>query len=120
MDIADSQFLNMEGRLTLGSGRNRVEIYEVATVHAASYLIAYVPSEKAIFMADHMGSPFRTGLPAANLNTVSMHSALVDLGIDIDKILDAHGAREFRWKEMRDSVASYAPQTCAGNRPVCM
>jgi glyoxylase-like metal-dependent hydrolase (beta-lactamase superfamily II) len=41
-EIADNQFLNVDHRLTLGSGRQSVEIYEVSTIHAASFLVTYV------------------------------------------------------------------------------
>jgi glyoxylase-like metal-dependent hydrolase (beta-lactamase superfamily II) len=119
LEIADQQFLKMDGRLTLGSGRQRVEIYEVSTIHAASFLVTYVPAQKLIFITDHMNSPYKAGTPAANLNTVTMYSALQKLDIDIKRILVAHGARVFDWKDMRDAVEQYSEQQCPESRPVC-
>lgn len=112
-------FLIISSRLTLGAGTNRVEVYEVSTTHAASNLIVYVPSSKLIFIADHFGSPFAKGLPAASENTVSMLSALDELGLNIAKISTAHSARIFTMKEMRDSVAAFKPSLCTGGKPVC-
>jgi glyoxylase-like metal-dependent hydrolase (beta-lactamase superfamily II) len=115
----DRDFLKTASRVTFGEGRNRVEVYEVSTIHAARFLVTYVPSEKMVFIADHMGSPFAQGTPVANAGTVDMLSALEGLDIDIRKIATAHNARIFSMQDMRDSVANYTPGECAGKRPVC-
>lgn len=116
---AEGAMLGMSGRLTLGEGRNRVELYEVSTSHSAGYIVMYVPANKLIFIADHLGSPFASGTPVATQGTVTMLAALDQLDIDIDRIATAHGKRIFTMGEMRDSVAAYKPNTCDGNRPVC-
>ncbi|MFT5690965.1 MAG: glyoxylase-like metal-dependent hydrolase (beta-lactamase superfamily II) [Oceanicoccus sp.] len=113
------RLLNISKRATFGEGKKRVEIFEVATMHAASFLVTYVPAEKLVFIADHMGSPYKTGIPTANLNTVTMHKALEALNLDIEKIATAHNARIFTWKEMEKSVAAYAPLACTNALPVC-
>jgi glyoxylase-like metal-dependent hydrolase (beta-lactamase superfamily II) len=118
-EIQDGQFLKIDDRLTLGTGRQRVEIYEVATIHAASFLVTYVPAQKLIFIADHLNSPYRAGVPTANLNTVTMYNALQKLDIDINRILVAHGARVFDWKDMREAVNQYSEQDCPDSKPVC-
>ena len=112
-------FHSVGPRASFGDGRNRVEIYEVSTVHAASFLVTYVPADKTVFIADHMGSPFATGTPVASQSTVDMLAALEGLGIDIKTIVTAHSARVFSLQDMRKSVAAYKPTTCGGNRPVC-
>lgn len=116
----DANFLQVSQRLTLGEGKNRVEIYDVATIHAAHFLVTYVPAEKLVFIADHLNSPYKTGTPTANLNTVTMLSALKELGLDIRKITIAHGARVFTMKDMQASVDAYNPAGCLADRPVCM
>ncbi len=113
------RLLNISKQVTFGEGKKRVEIYEVATIHAASFLVTYVPAEKLVFIADHMGSPYKTGVPTANLNTVTMHAALKALGLDIKKIATAHNARIFSWKDMEKSVAAYAPLNCAEDHSLC-
>lgn len=116
----DWRFMTVGKRTTLGEGRDRVEIFEVSTIHAASYLIVYVPSERTIFIADHLGSPYATGVPVANLNTTSMLAALESLDLDVRRIATAHNGRIFSFKDLTDSVAAYADFSCAADRPVCM
>lgn len=115
----DVNFYSIGGRATFGEGRNRVEVYEVSTLHAASFLVTYVPAEKIIFIADHMGTPFADSTPVANPNTVDMLKALDSLNIDIKQIATAHNARIFSMQDMRNSVSAYKPSVCSGNRPVC-
>ncbi len=114
-----ADFLLANNRMTLGDGRNRVEIYEVSTSHSSGYLVVYVPASKTIFIADHLGSPFVSGTPVATQGTVTMLAALDELGIDIDRISTAHSARIFSMKEMRDSVREYSANECLNDRPVC-
>jgi glyoxylase-like metal-dependent hydrolase (beta-lactamase superfamily II) len=96
-----------------------VEIYDVATIHAKHFLVTYVPSQKLVFIADHLNSPYETGIPTASLNTTTMYEALLALDLDIKKIAIAHGARVFTMKEMQASVDAYSPQVCMADRPVC-
>ncbi len=118
-NAADADFLRINERMTLGKGRNRVEIYDVATIHTAHFLVTYVPSQKLIFIADHLNSPYESGAPTANLNTTTMYEALQALDLDISKIAIAHGARVFTMKEMQASVEAYSPLVCMADRPVC-
>jgi len=117
--VPDAEFLLASGRLTLGQGDGRVELYEVSTTHAARFLVTYVPEEKLIFMADHFNSPYVTGTPTANINTVTMWEALEALDLDFDRIAVSHGARIFSRNDMRDSVADFEPVGCMADRPVC-
>jgi glyoxylase-like metal-dependent hydrolase (beta-lactamase superfamily II) len=117
--VPDAGFLLASGRLTLGRGEARVELYEVSTMHAARFLVTYVPEEKLIFLADHFNSPYVSGIPTASLNTVTMWEALEKLDLDFDKIAVSHGARIFSKSDMRESVASFEPSSCVADRPVC-
>ena len=115
----DRDFVKVGPRTTFGEGKNRVEIYEVSTIHAASFLVTYVPAAKTIFIADHFGSPFADTTPVANQSTVDMLAALEKLDIDVRRIATAHSARIFSMDDMRASVAAYQPIACSGNRPIC-
>jgi glyoxylase-like metal-dependent hydrolase (beta-lactamase superfamily II) len=117
---ADTLFYRSGPRTTLGDGRNRIEVYEVSTSHAASFLVMYAPTEKTVFIADHFGSPFAKGLPTAGLSSVEMFNQLTKLGIDIEKIATAHNARIFTMKELRDSAAAFKEVVCSANRPICL
>ena len=116
----DARFLLLDKRLTLGVVKSRVEVYEVSTLHAARFLVTYVPEQKLIFIADHLNSPYETGVPTANVNTVTMLDALNALDIDYNKITVAHGARIFSKKDLEQSVAAFEPGSCVGDRPVCL
>lgn len=117
---ADTAFYRSGSRTTLGDGRNRIEVYEVSTSHAASFLVMYAPAVKTVFIADHYGSPFASGLPTANLSSVEMLNQLKQLDIDIEKIATAHNARIFTMKELTDSAAAFSEVVCSANRPVCL
>ena len=115
----DSAFYRSGARTTLGDARNTIEVYEISTSHAEKFLVMYAPTEKTIFIADHFGSPFATGLPTASLSSVELLNQLNKLNISVNKITTAHNARIFTMKELRDSVARYKEVTCSANRPVC-
>jgi glyoxylase-like metal-dependent hydrolase (beta-lactamase superfamily II) len=117
---AGSDFLAISSRVTFGEGKNRVEVYEVSTVHAASFLVTYVPSTKTVFIADHFGSAFANSIPDANQATVDMFNALKSLKIDIRKIATAHNPRIYTMQEMSKSVAGFKPASCIDKRPVCL
>lgn len=118
-ELDDRDFVRIGKRATFGTGRDRVEVYEVSTIHAASFLVTYVPTAKTIFIADHFGSPFEKSTPVANQSTVDMLAALEALNLDIKKITTAHNARVFSMADLRASVAEFKETVCSGNRPVC-
>jgi hypothetical protein len=115
----DTLFYRSGARTTLGDGRNRIDVYEISSSHAESYLLMYAPAAKTVFIADHFGSPFASGLPTASLSSFELLGQLEMLNIDIDKISTAHSARIFTMKELRDSTALYREVICSANRPVC-
>jgi len=115
----DNLFHRSSKRTTLGDGRKRIEVYEVSTSHAASFLVMYSPLTKTVFLADHYGSPFAKGLPTANQNSVDMFNELEKLKIDINNIATAHNARIFTMKELRESANAFQATVCSAARPVC-
>jgi len=117
--LTDRDFVNIGKRATFGSGRDRVEVYEVSTIHAASFLVTYVPAAKTIFIADHFGSSFEKAIPVAGQSTVDMLAALEELELDIKTITTAHNARIFTMADLKSSVAAFTVPVCSGNRPVC-
>lgn len=115
----DSAFSKVGPRATYGSGNRRVEIYEVSTIHAASFLVTYIPSAKTVFIADHFGTPFADATVNIGQAGLDMLAALESLEINISKIATAHNARIFSLADMRKSAAAYQPTVCSGQRPVC-
>lgn len=118
-ELSGRDFVKVDARATFGEGRDRVEVYEVSTIHAASFLVTYLPSAKTVFIADHFGSPFADVTPVATQSSVDMLAALDKLDIDIKKIATAHNARIFKMADLRKSVAEFKPAVCSGDRPVC-
>jgi glyoxylase-like metal-dependent hydrolase (beta-lactamase superfamily II) len=113
------RFLNVNSRMTLGEGNDRVELYDVSTIHSASNLLFYVPGTRTLFIADHFGGPYAEGVPTANRNTVSMAEALEPLDLDFRKLVTAHGARVYTNGDFEASVKSYRDYDCPDNLPLC-
>ncbi|MEP5764156.1 MAG: MBL fold metallo-hydrolase [Halieaceae bacterium] len=113
------RFLTVNQRMTLGSGKGRVELYDVSTVHANSNLLFYVPATRTLFMADHFGTPYAEGVPVASRNTVSMEEALQPLDINFNKVVTAHGARVFSSRDFTSSVKAFRDYDCPEDRPLC-
>lgn len=115
----DTRMLLVDGRMTLGSKNQEVHIYDVSTTHSASNLLFYVPSTRTLFLADHFGGPFATGIPDANGNAVSMAAALEPLDMGFKRIVTAHNGRVYTDREFAAAVAAYEPFTCPADRPLC-
>ncbi len=119
LEPESGRFLTVNDRMTLGAGRDRVEIYDVSTIHSRSNLLFYVPATRTVFMADHFGSPYATGVPAANRNTVSMAEALGALELNYNRIVTAHNARVYTARDFVRSVESFRDFDCPDDRPLC-
>ena len=118
-DPESGRFLTMGERMTLGAGNDRVELYNVSTIHAKNYVLVYVPVTRTLFMADHFNAPYEKGVPVASLSTVSMNDALEPLDINYKKIVTAHGARVFSAGDFSGSVKAYRDFDCPQDRPLC-
>jgi glyoxylase-like metal-dependent hydrolase (beta-lactamase superfamily II) len=114
-----SRFLTVNSRMTLGGDEGEVEIYDVSTNHSASNLLFYVPSTRTLFLADHFGGPFAAGVPAANVNTLSMAEALEPLDLDFRRVVTAHNARVYSDRDFYESVKAYRDYDCPDDRPLC-
>jgi len=103
---------SFEGRTTLGSGAATVELINVGpNPHAEEIVIAYMPSIKAVFVAD-VFSKRSSPLPPANANQRDFAEELEKLNLDIETFIPVHGenatADEF-WdsvKRGREAAAS--------------
>lgn len=116
---SDTVFHHSGKRTTLGDGRKRIDVYEVSTSHAESFLVMYSPTNETVFIADHYGSPFAKGLPTASQSSVDMYRELEKLDIDIKNIATAHNARIFTMRELKESAAAFQSTVCNAKRPVC-
>jgi glyoxylase-like metal-dependent hydrolase (beta-lactamase superfamily II) len=118
-DPESGRFLTVNGRMTLGEGSGRVEIFDVSTIHSFSNLLFYVPSTRTLFLADHFGGPYAEGVPVANANTASMAEALEPLDLDYSRIVTAHNARVYGARDFQRSVERFRDFDCPDDKPLC-
>ena len=77
------QFAFVEAPLTLGSGENRVELYDMGpTPHAEHILLVHVPQAGVIFEADHFPQPLSGEIPPAVPAVEAFAAALERLDLD--------------------------------------
>jgi len=90
----DAKLEFVKDRMTLTDGRRTIEFYDIGpTPHAEHLLIAYLPSEKIIFEADHFPQPGTGPVPPAVPATLAFAEALERLNLDYAKIVGAHSSR---------------------------
>lgn len=115
----NGRFLDVHERLSFGTGQRRVELYDVSTIHSYSNLLFFLPGERVLFMVDHFGTPYATGVPTANENTVSRAKALEGLDGEVSRIVTAHGARIFSMRDFKQAVSDYQMFECPPGRKLC-
>jgi glyoxylase-like metal-dependent hydrolase (beta-lactamase superfamily II) len=87
-----------------GQEGQRVELYDIGPApHADEMLIAYLPKEKLLFEADLVIVNQDGTLPAASDSTVHLAEKIQQLGLNVEKIIGAHG-RVLTMDEMRASL----------------
>lgn len=90
---------------------HEVRIYRLAPFpHVADMLLAYLPKEKILFVADALDieEPGRTG--TAGDDTVELARAIERLGLDVQKIVPVHG-KPGTMDDLRQSLARRAVKT---------
>jgi glyoxylase-like metal-dependent hydrolase (beta-lactamase superfamily II) len=80
------------GKRTFTQGARTVEIYDVGpNPHVAEMAVAYLPKEKALFVADLFTIPTQGPLAPAGAATRQFAEKLKTLNLAVEKILPAHG-----------------------------
>lgn len=74
--------------LSLPDADRPVDVFPIVTAHAEDMLIAHVPAGGVVFVSDI----FSPGNPAYPPAALELHTALVDLGIDVQVIAGGHGS----------------------------
>lgn len=84
----------VNGKQELSDGTRRVEIYDIAdSVHAAGFMMVYLPAEKLLIQAD----AYTPGLPNAappaqvNANNLNLVQNIDQRKLAVDRILPLHG-----------------------------
>ena len=84
----------VDDRYVIEDKNRRVEIIDIGpTAHTEHLLIAWLPQEGILFEADHFALPANGTIPPAVSSTKTFAGALIEHGIDPDKMLSAHSPR---------------------------
>ena len=91
--IANAKVESFDGIKKFGKGTNEVHLINVGpNPHADEIVIAYMPAQKAAFMADIFSRRGET-LPPANANQLAFADKLEELKLDIETFIPVHGTK---------------------------
>lgn len=80
------------GKRAFTAGDRTVELYDVGpNPHVAEMTVAYLPKEKMLFVADLFSIPAEGPLAPAGAATREFAGKIQALGLQVDKIVPAHG-----------------------------
>jgi len=114
--LSEAQFMVLtELKTVLGS----VEIHRITTSHVNDFALAYFPSEKTAFDADHYNGSFKHRASAMSPNAMSLKSEIERLDLDIDHLVTAHSPKIEDWSAILDSAKNHIPGKCPTGRKIC-
>ena len=96
-----------------------VKLLRVSTSHADENIMPYIPALKTLFQADHYGSPYpdKTGL--VNGNGLLMKKAVEAKGLEIERLISAHGRKVEDWNLFVAAANNSTPYKCYKGRKIC-
>jgi glyoxylase-like metal-dependent hydrolase (beta-lactamase superfamily II) len=100
------RFAFVEDHMTIGSGENRIEIYDMGpTPHAEHILLVYVPKAGLVFEADHFPQPLSGEIPPAVPAVEAFAAALARLDLDYRLIAGTHSPRTAGPDDVKTALA---------------
>jgi glyoxylase-like metal-dependent hydrolase (beta-lactamase superfamily II) len=98
------------GKKMLGDAAHPVEIYDVGpSPHVDEMLVAYLPKDKILYVADLFGVPPQGPIPPGTPANRDFSDKLKKLGIDVQTIAPAHG-RIGNIKDLQKALETPAPK----------
>jgi len=98
------------GKKSLGDAAHPVEIYDVGpNPHIDEMLVAYLPKDKLLFVADLFGIPPQGPIPPGTPVNREFSDKLKKLGIDVQTIAPAHG-KMGTIKDLQKALDTPAPK----------
>jgi glyoxylase-like metal-dependent hydrolase (beta-lactamase superfamily II) len=98
------------GKKVLGDSAHPVELYDVGpSPHVDEMLVAYLPKDKILFVADLFGIPPQGPIPPGTPANRDFSDKLKKLGIDVQTIAPAHG-RIGTIKDLQKALDTPAPK----------
>ena len=99
----------IDDRYTIEDKNRRVEIIDIGpTAHTEHLLVAWLPEEGILFEADHFALPANGSIPPAVSSTKTFAGALIEHGIDPEKMLSAHSPRVGTMKDLQAALEKEA------------
>jgi len=100
----------ISGKKQLGDAAHPVELYDVGpSPHVDEMLVAYLPKDKILFVADLFGIPPQGPIPPGTPANRDLSDKLKKLGIDVQTIAPAHG-KVGTIKDLQKALDTPAPK----------
>lgn len=100
-----AQLAFVDGRMTLGEGEQRIELYDIGpTPHAEHLLVAWLPARGILFEADHFPQPPTGVIPPAVPATIAFAAALERLDLPFTRLVGAHSPRVATPEDLRTAL----------------
>jgi hypothetical protein len=94
------------GKKVLSDGARSLELYDVGpNPHVSEVLVAYLPKEKALFVADLLIIPVEGPWPPASPGLLDFDQKLRALGLSVETFAPAHG-RMGKLEDLKAGVAA--------------
>jgi glyoxylase-like metal-dependent hydrolase (beta-lactamase superfamily II) len=98
------------GKKVLGDATHPVELYDVGpSPHVGEMLVAYLPKDKLVFVADLFGVPPQGPIPPGTPANRDFADKLKKLGLDVQIIAPTHG-RIGSIKDLQKALETPAPK----------
>ncbi|MFK7843516.1 MAG: hypothetical protein AB8B54_14720 [Sphingorhabdus sp.] len=106
-------------KITDGQQMGDVIFRLISTTHTSDLIVAYLPKLKILLQEDHY-RPVFDGPPQHLFDsTISFIQNVDALGLEIDTLLSAHGAKQEKWSVLRDVMNSKPMESCRYDRVIC-
>ncbi|MGB0907484.1 MAG: hypothetical protein ACPGVT_08320 [Maricaulaceae bacterium] len=96
-----------------------VDVHIISTTHAQEYALAYVPSVKAVYQADHYNGSYKNQGSPVNHAAMSMKTEIERLGLDVDYLYSAHTRKAEPWAVFEAMSKTYVAGPCPTGRKIC-
>jgi glyoxylase-like metal-dependent hydrolase (beta-lactamase superfamily II) len=104
----DGKSLNLktiDDRFVIEDKNRRIEIIDIGpTAHTEHLLVAWLPEESILFEADHFAVPANGDIPPAVSSTKTFAGALIEHGLEPEKLLSAHSPRVGTMKDLQAAI----------------
>jgi len=87
----------------------KVQVFDIATAHAAHNLIFYIPAERLLFTADYFHSSIENEQLVGFPDLINFRRNIEKLNISVEKFAGVHGVRLLSYQQLVDATDNYKP-----------